>query len=103
MAVHTPVYTCDRGEGALALVLPARYSSPAKTARPRRLPSSIADALDLLGSCADGCTEALMMAHSFTRSAVAVAQPGADKFDQHLDDRDRGVRITAAGRRALAR
>jgi hypothetical protein len=43
-------------------------------------------ALELLASCRDGATEAIMLAHGFTIAQMVVAR----------------VRITEAGRRALA-
>jgi hypothetical protein len=66
-------------------------------------------ALELLASCRDGCTEAMMLAHGFTipqmvelvRSGLATATAervvaGSRKIEVAR------VRITAAGRRELA-
>jgi hypothetical protein len=66
-------------------------------------------ALELLASCRDGCTEAIMMAHGFTIApmvelvraglATTTAQHvvvGKNRFDVAT------LRITAAGRKALA-
>ena len=55
--------------------------------RPRRPKPDRRRALELLASCRDGCTEAIMLAHGITvEMLVELAR----------------VRITEAGRRALA-
>jgi hypothetical protein len=63
-------------------------------------------ALQLLASCPDGCTEALMLAHGFTvaliRAGLATATPERVAMGARTIEVAR-VRITGAGRRALAR
>jgi hypothetical protein len=40
--------------------------NPRRNARKRSLPATRRSALELFASCRDGCTEALMLAHSFS-------------------------------------
>jgi hypothetical protein len=66
-------------------------------------------ALELLASCRDGCTEAIMLAHGFTvpqmvelvRAGLATATSERVVAGRHKIEVAR-VRITEAGRRALA-
>jgi hypothetical protein len=66
-------------------------------------------ALKLLASNADGCTEAIMLAHGFTveflidmvRAGLATAQPERMRAGGHPIEVTRW-RITDAGRRVLA-
>jgi hypothetical protein len=80
--------------------MPSRKHIPKATRR---------SALELLASCRDGCTEAIMLAHGFTvpqmvelvRSGLATATAervvaGSRKIEVAR------VRITEAGRRVLA-
>ena len=77
--------------------------------RKRSLPVPRRRALELLASCRDGCTEAVMLAHGFTveqmveiiRAGLATAQTervvaGGRTFEVAR------VKITEAGRKALA-
>ena len=65
-------------------------------------------ALELLSSCRDGCTEAIMLAHGFTteqmidlmRAGLATATAERVVAGRHTIEVAR-VRITEAGRRAL--
>jgi hypothetical protein len=67
-------------------------------------------ALELLSSCRDGCTEALMIAHGFTveqivelvRAGLATATAERIVAGNRTLEVAR-VRITGAGRRAVAR
>jgi hypothetical protein len=67
-------------------------------------------ALELLASCHDGCTEAIMLAHGFTveqlvelvRAGLASATPERVVVGKRAMQITR-VRITEAGRRALAK
>jgi len=79
------------------------------TTRRRRLLPDHRRALELLASCRDGCPEALMVAHGFTaRQLTALVRTGlatasservmAGKKPMEVTR----VRITDAGRRALA-
>jgi hypothetical protein len=76
--------------------------------RPRRRPKpDRRRALELLASRRDGCTEAIMLAHGFTiaqmvelvRAGLATASAVAGKLKLEIAC----VRITEAGRRAIAR
>jgi hypothetical protein len=78
--------------------------------RPRRRPKpDRRRALELLASCPDGCTEAIMLAHGFTteqvvelvRARLATATAERVVAGRHTIEIAR-VRITEAGRRALA-
>jgi hypothetical protein len=65
-------------------------------------------ALELLASCRDGCTEAIMLAHGFSidmmveliNAGLATAKPERIVAGGYGDERII-VRITEAGRRAL--
>jgi hypothetical protein len=78
--------------------------------RPRRRPKpDRRRALELLASCHDGCTEAMMLAHGFTiDDMVALAHAGlATATAERVVAGSRTievarVRITEAGRRALS-
>jgi hypothetical protein len=92
------------------------------TARPRRRhpKPDRRRALELLASCRDGCTEAIMLAHGFTipqiaelvRDGLATATPErVDGLATATPERVRAakktmeiarVRITEAGRRVIA-
>jgi hypothetical protein len=79
-------------------------SKPGPTAPTRRR------ALELLASCRDGCTEALMLAHGFTvDTLVEMINAGlASATTERVVAGGRTievarVRITEAGRRALAK
>jgi hypothetical protein len=87
------------------MVKPARRS-PSR----RRLPKpDRRRALELLASCRDGCTEAIMLAHGFTteqmvelvRAGLAMATAERIVAGGRTVEVAR-VRITEAGRRALA-
>src|SRR5262245_47722891 len=87
---------------------PAVLSSP--NVAPRRRPKpDRRRALELLASCRDGCTEAIMRAHGFTvaqlaeliRSGLAAAQAERVIAGGKAIEVAR-MRITEAGRRALA-
>jgi hypothetical protein len=76
----------------------------------RRLPKpDRRRALELLASCRDGCTEAIMLAHGFTipqmvelvRAGLATATAERVRAGNKTIEVPR-VRITEAGRRALA-
>jgi hypothetical protein len=76
---------------------------------PRRLPKpDRRRALELLASCRDGCTEAVLLAHGFTvaqlvdlvRAGLASATPERMVAGSKAIEIAR-VRITEAGRRAL--
>jgi hypothetical protein len=78
--------------------------------RPRRGPKpDRRRALELLASCSDGCTEAMMLAHGFNieqmvelvRAGLATATPEWMVAGSHKMEVAR-VRITDARRRALA-
>jgi hypothetical protein len=80
------------------------------TSRTRRSPKpDRRRALELLASCRDGCTEAIMLAHGFTieqmvelvRAGLATAQAERVVAGGRTIEVAR-VRITEAGRRALA-
>jgi hypothetical protein len=66
-------------------------------------------ALELLASCRDGCTEAIMLAHGFT-IAQMVQLVSAGRATVHIDRIVDGgrtlevarVKVTDAGRQALA-
>jgi hypothetical protein len=74
------------------------------------LPEKSVRALELLASCRDGCTEALMLAHGFTipqmvelvRAGLATATAERVVAGSRTIEIAR-VRITEAGRRALTR
>jgi hypothetical protein len=77
--------------------------------RPRRRPRpDRRRALELLASCPDGCTEAIMLAHGFTteqvvelvRAGLATATAERVVAGRHTIEVAR-VRITEARRRAL--
>jgi hypothetical protein len=80
-----------------------------KRRRPRRIPKpDRRRALELLASCRDGCTEALMLAHGFTipqmvelvHAGLATATAERVIAGRRTIEIAR-VRITAAGRRVL--
>jgi hypothetical protein len=84
------------------------YSMPQPRRRPHGPKPNRRRALELLASCRDGCTEAMMLAHGFTipqmvelvRAGLATATAerlvaGSRKIEVAR------VRITDAGRRAL--
>ena len=66
-------------------------------------------ALELLASCRDGCTEAIMLAHGFTveqilelvRAGLATAQPERMRAGGHEIEVTR-LHITDAGQRMLS-
>jgi hypothetical protein len=67
-------------------------------------------ALELLASCDDGCTEAIMLAHGFTTAQMVelvragLASVSDERFVAgHITVEIARVRITEEGRRALAR
>jgi hypothetical protein len=71
--------------------------------------SSDCRALTLLAECANGCSEAIMLAHGFTPKLIAnlVCAGLATARAEHMHCGGRAIeltrlRITAAGRRALA-
>jgi hypothetical protein len=83
-------------------------STPSRSSRRHPKPDR-RRVLELLASCPDGCTEALMLAHGFTieqmvelvRTGLATAT--AERFvAAGLKLEIARVRITQAGRRALA-
>jgi hypothetical protein len=83
---------------------------PTTDLRRRRLPKpDRRRALELLASCRDGCTEAMMLAHGFTipqmvelvRAGLAMATADRVVAGRRTIKVAR-VRITEAGRRALA-
>jgi hypothetical protein len=89
------------------------YRPPMPTPRIRRSPCRHPKpdrrrALELLASCRDGCTEAMMLAHGFTvpqmvdlvRAGLATATAERVVAGSRTIEVAR-VRITAAGRRAL--
>lgn len=93
----------------VGLVLPAQRQRPVTTPR-RRLPKpDRRRALELLASCRDGCTEAMMLAQGFTiaqmvelvRAGLATASAERAVAGRRTIEVAR-VRITDAGRRALA-
>jgi hypothetical protein len=86
-----------------------RPSMPTLSRRKRVPKPDRRRALELLASCSDGCTEAVMLAHGFTvedmvelvRAGLASASvervvAGTQRFEVAR------VKITEAGRRALA-
>jgi hypothetical protein len=65
-------------------------------------------ALELLASCRDGCTEAMMLAHGFTVAQMVelvqarLASAGAERMRAGKHEMEIArVRITEAGRRVL--
>jgi hypothetical protein len=78
------------------------------TNRKRRPKPDRRRALELLASCRDGCTEALMLAHGFTVAQMAelvragLASATAERMVAGNKTMEIArVRITEAGRRAL--
>ena len=78
--------------------------------RPRRLPKPARRraALELLASCRDGCTEAIMVAHGFNPEMMVemvrdgLATASAERVvEAHV--RCRRVRVTEGERHAMAR
>jgi hypothetical protein len=90
---------------------PCPKSPPAKCHDPSAaVPNPIADALELLASCRDGCTEAIMIAHGFTIAQMVelVCAGLASAFAERVVAGRRTIevarlRITEAGRRALGK
>jgi hypothetical protein len=98
------------GMDIVGLVLPAQRQRPVTT--PRRRAQRKPDrrrALELLASCPDGCTEAMLLAHDFRISDIVLlvhaglatatverVVAGKHKLEVAC------VRITAEGRKALA-
>jgi hypothetical protein len=78
------------------------------SSRPRRNPKpNRRRALELLASCNDGCTEAIMLAHGFTIPQMAelvragLATASAERVRAGSKIIEVAVRITEAGRRTL--
>jgi hypothetical protein len=88
---------------------PSPKAHPPNAATPP--PPSKADrrrALELLASCRDGCSEALMLAHGFTVAQMVelvqarLASAGAERMRAGKHEMEIArVRITEAGRRVL--
>jgi hypothetical protein len=77
--------------------------------RKRKLPATRRRALELLASCPDGCTEAIMLAHGFTvEQMVELVRAGlattkAERVVAGGRTREVArVKITEAGRKVLA-
>lgn len=87
---------------------PGRAMSATKMRRRRGPKPDRRRALELLGSCRDGCTEAIMLAHGFTveqtvelvRAGLATAQPERVRAGDRAVEVTR-IWITGAGRRVL--
>jgi hypothetical protein len=95
---------------AFHAILKKPPTSPPRQCRAPAAPSPTAAALELLASCRDGCTEALMLAHGFTiEQVVELVRVGlATATTERMVAGNRTievarVRITEAGRRALDR